>query len=414
LVSLNKSWPVTTSLSFGRHWKIGTEDPVVATAADLTVGEQRADERLTHVVAHPADADEGLKVLRAEIGAVGSRNDDESPALVVHGERRVRGRAHLAGGARAHRGGRDRAGVHGGDRSRQQIDAFEEERRFSGKNSANRSLAVICATSASTWEKSGVHGEIERGDGGLGSISRRARLGVGGRRGQRASQPGARRAFAARDAIRGRHPGSARREILESVEVLLVTDEAAAVARLLGGEHLIAAIARPVAVEHDPPGLRVSARVAQRRERNANLERPTAAVDLAGRIPEPIGSVVLAAVGIGVHRVVLDAARIGEEQDRRLAVVLGVEHEPAVIRRAFDVVAIGIGSADGGRIGVGEIECGVEILVVVGEPRDIRDLRGDACRRDWSRTRRRWDRHRATRHRRCRRPPRSDPWLDGC
>ena len=152
-----------------------------------------------------------------------------------------------------------------------------------------------------------------------------------------------------------------------------VADEAVLVARQRSGEHLGAEVARPVAVEQDPH-LRRRSRVAQRRERHPHLQHPAVAGDAAGGVPVEVGRVVLAA-RVGVDGVVLHAARVGEEHHRRLPVVVGVEDDAAVIGVGRHVVVVADRRADASRQRVGEAEGGVEEVVVVGEPGDVRHRR---------------------------------------
>ena len=170
--------------------------------------------------------------------------------------------------------------------------------------------------------------------------------------------------------VAARQPGQAG-------DLLLVADEAARAARQLAVEHLIAEVARPVAVEQDPPRLHRRRGEAQRREGNADLERPAGGGDPRRRVPVEVRRGVLAAGVVG-DRVVLDAARIGEELERRLAVVAGVEGHPAVVGGARQVVVVAERRADALRIGVREVERDIEEVVVVGQPGDRLHLRLDA------------------------------------
>ena len=169
--------------------------------------------------------------------------------------------------------------------------------------------------------------------------------------------------------VAARQPGQAG-------HLLLVADEAVAAARHLAVEHLIAEVARAVAVEQDAPGLDVGRVVAQRGEGDADLQRPAGRRDPRRRVPVEVGRVVLAA-GVVADGVVLDAARIGEEHERGLAVVAGVEDDAAVVGVARHLVVVAEGGADALRIGVREVEGGVEEVVVVGEPGDRLHLRLD-------------------------------------
>ena len=152
-----------------------------------------------------------------------------------------------------------------------------------------------------------------------------------------------------------------------------VADEAVGVARQARGEHLVAEVARPVAVEQDAPLRRIGVGIAQRGERNADLEHPAGGGDLRRAVPEVVGRVVLAGGVVG-QRVVLDAARVGEEHLRRVAVVLRVDDDAAVVGVGAHVVAVAQRRADRLRVGLVEPEGGVEEVVVVGEPGDARHL----------------------------------------
>ena len=176
----------------------------------------------------------------------------------------------------------------------------------------------------------------------------------------------------------GRHIGrgddvAARRQVLEADERVRSADEAVAAARQLRGKELIVVIARIVAVQQDAPGLGVDVLVAQRRERNPHLERPAARGDLRRRFPEEVGRRILARRIVG-DRVVLDAARIGEEHLGAAAVVSRAENDPAVVGEAGDVVAVAERRANRARVGIVELEPGVEKPIVVGEIGDVLHL----------------------------------------
>ena len=101
---------------------------------------------------------------------------------------------------------------------------------------------------------------------------------------------------------------------------------------------------------------------------------PAVLGDPARRVPVEVGRRVLAPGGVVLDGVVLDAAGVGQEQDAGAAVVAGVEDDAAVVDALGDVVPVGVRGADPRRVGVEELEAGVEVAVVVGEVPDVRDL----------------------------------------
>ena len=153
-----------------------------------------------------------------------------------------------------------------------------------------------------------------------------------------------------------------------------MADETVAPLRDLHREVLVAEIARAVPVQHDVPLLRVGFLVAERREGNPHLEDPPVARDAGGRVPEVVGGAVLAGRVVGV-RVVLDAVRVREEEDRAPRLPLGVEDDAAVIGGARHVVPVAVRRPDLVGRRVGELEPGVQKLLVVREIADVRDRR---------------------------------------
>src|SRR5205814_1901311 len=76
--------------------------------------------------------------------------------------------------------------------------------------------------------------------------------------------------------------------------------------------------------------------VAQLRERNTELGRPAKGVDPGGDVPDAVPRVVL--IAVVAHRVVaLHAVRIDRELVAGAPVVVGVDQELDLIRRAADV-----------------------------------------------------------------------------
>jgi hypothetical protein len=167
---------------------------------------------------------------------------------------------------------------------------------------------------------------------------------------------------------------SARRKVLQADERTAIADETVRPARQPVREHLIAPVARPVAVQHDSPLRRIAVLVAERRERDPHLEYPAVLRDLRGRVPEVVGRVVLAG-RIVRSGVVLDAARVREKQNRSAAIVARVEDDAGVIVGvATDVVAVVVRRTDVFRI-VEHLERGIEKAAVVCEIPDALDLR---------------------------------------
>jgi hypothetical protein len=164
---------------------------------------------------------------------------------------------------------------------------------------------------------------------------------------------------------------------LEVGEGVLEADEAASAARKAGAEDLVAELTGIVPVEHDPPRLDVASGVTQRREGDADLERPALGGDLALGLPEEVGGAVLVVRGVVLDGVVLDAARVGEEEDPGAAVVAGVEDDAPVVRGRRHVVPVVHRRADRSGIGILEAEARVQAPVVVGEVADALHLRRD-------------------------------------
>ena len=177
----------------------------------------------------------------------------------------------------------------------------------------------------------------------------------------------------------GRDDVPAGREAREAREDVLGADEAVPAPGQLRREHLVAEIPRTIPVSEDPPRLGVFPFVAERREGDSDLERPAGGGDLPRRVPEEVrGGVLVAVVGDGV---VLDAARVGEGEDRRPAVVPGVEDDSAVVRVAAQNIALRERRPDLPRLRVVALERRVEEPVVVGKPGNRPHLRRDVVSR---------------------------------
>src|ERR1051325_2670093 len=232
--------------------------------------------------------------------------------------------------------------------------------RFSGKNSANRSFATICAASDSTWEKSGLSvPSTASPESGLHLIS--------------APDVDGRRGCLVRGRERRDHEVRAVRKLLEPGQLARVADEAVHVAWQAGGEELVVAFARVVAVEEDAPGLDRRVRVAERRERDAQLERVAFLGDLALRVPEEVRRAVLPR-HVAVDRVVLEPVRIREELHRGLAVVPAVHDDAAVVREARERVVVAERRPDQLRVWIVETKRRVEVVVVGSEETEISHL----------------------------------------
>ncbi len=132
-------------------------------------------------------------------------------------------------------------------------------------------------------------------------------------------------------------------------------------------EALVAVLPRVIAHRDDPPGLRISASVAEARERDPDLERPAVRSDPAGGIPVEVRRRVFAAGRVVLDRVVLDTAQVREELRDRPQIVSGIEEQARIVLVRPDVVAIREVGAHARWIGVFAVEGGVEVPVVVGE-----------------------------------------------
>ncbi len=357
--------------------EVGAGHPVRAAAiavVDIPAGIEEADERLGEVVADAGHRDQRLEVLVGEARALGPRQDDRATAVVLADQHGVLGRGGAAGGAQAVRRGGEGPRVDRLDGRRQQVDALEEERSLLLEEQSEPFVGRDLPGVRLDLREVGVHRRVDDRRGIRNPLGIDAAVELGAPPGERAAEAVlwfcrlVRRDVRSDDVMRaGREPG-------ETDQRAGVADEAVGVARQARGEHLVAEVARPVAVEQDPPLRRIGVGVAQRRERDADLQHPAGGGDLRRAVPEVVGGVVLARGVVG-ERVVLDAAGVGEEHLRRMPVVLRVDDHPAVVGVGAHVVAVAQRRADRLRIGLVELEGSVEELVVVGEPGDAPHFR---------------------------------------
>jgi len=123
--------------------------------------------------------------------------------------------------------------------------------RFSGNESANRSLAEICAVSLSTCEKSGLTVKSSA----LSAFGRPfhvdANIAVDAVRGERRSWPIDRGARAPRADVRRRHEMTARRQVREADQRVGTADEAVATTRELCREDRVAEVTRVISEEQN-------------------------------------------------------------------------------------------------------------------------------------------------------------------
>src|SRR5207249_3390440 len=105
---------------------------------------------------------------------------------------------------------------------------------------------------------------------------------------------------------------SARRQMLEALELVDQADRTVTAARDLRRHDLIPKAVGVVAKQHHAPRLRIGVLVPERRERNPDFDRPAAVGDFRGGVPEEVRRLILAR-GIVGDRVVLDVAWRDEE-----------------------------------------------------------------------------------------------------
>ena len=307
---------------------------------------------------------------------VGTGEDDAAAAAVVGDERRVGGVADLAGRPHAPARRGDRPRVDRLDRGREQLHALEEERPLLGVEEREALVRRDLRHVRLDLREVGVDRRVERVVGVRDPLGVDAAGDVGRAVDERGAGAAAREGLLLGREVRRDDDVVAGGEARQAGERVGAADEAVAAARQRHREDLVAELPRVVAEEHDPPGLRAGPGVAQRGERDADLEHPAVLGDPPRRVPVEVGRGVLVAGGVVGHRVVLDAARGGEEEDAGAAVVAGVEDDAAVVDRLGDVVAVGVRRADLRRVGVEELESGVEVPVVVRDVSDRSHLGG--------------------------------------
>jgi hypothetical protein len=267
----------------------------VAAAPDLAVGPEQAHVGLAQVPAQPPDGDEGTELLVGEVGAVGAGQDHAAPTVVLGHERRVRRRAEPPGAPDTPARGGDRPRIDGRDGRAEQLAALEKERPLLGIEQGEALVDADLGDVGLDLRKVGVHGGVHCGAGGGRPFQVEAGVafdlfvvprGAGAVRGRAGLPSGG---------VGRQHEVAAGGQALEAVEGAAPANEAAAPARQLHVEELVAVVAGVVAVEDDAPGTRVAPRIAQRREGDSHLERPALAGDSAHRVPEIVGGGVLVA-----------------------------------------------------------------------------------------------------------------------
>ncbi len=228
----------------------------------------------------------------------------------------------------------------------------------------------ICATSASTWEKSGltvpsiarlalgVHFTSTPASSSTGSFTKPAD-GSAGSRGTPDSfavTKGAATRWEAEGSpvSPGQLPGPA--------------DEAVAAARDRARMDGVAVLARVVPPDEDSPRLRVRLRVPERRERDPELGLPPLVRHAGGRVVEEVRGEVLVPVRVVEHGVALDPARVHPQLHGRPPVVPGVEQDRDVVVGADDVVPVDVRGPDLPRLRVVALHRDVEVPVVVRHP----------------------------------------------
>src|SRR5207237_4975962 len=114
--------------------------------------------------------------------------------------------------------------------------------------------------------------------------------------------------------------------------------------------------------------------IAQRRGRNADLERPAALVDSRRRIPEEVPCRIFAG-RIVKHRVVLNIPGGGDEEGCGASTVPAVQKDAAVVVvTVADVVAVGEWRLDRRGVGILEFKGRVKESIVVGQIADVLHL----------------------------------------
>ena len=249
-------------------------------------------------------------------------------------------------------------------RRREQLDALEEERPLLGEEEGEALVGRDLRHVRLDLREVGVDRGVERRVGGRASTSRR------GRRRPRRSSVVERRCRAPplgrADLAGGRRtappPGGRRGQALRArSSVLRVADEAVAAARQArprtsGSGSRAGSCGRagcPRSAGRPSGSAATRTGCASRASSRSSVMRAAESQKKSGELSSPDG-----VVG---HRVVLDAARVGEEHLRRLAVVAGVEDDAAVVGRSRRRCR---GRRRGARIvaglGVVELEGGVE------------------------------------------------------
>ncbi len=356
----------------------------MAAAVDLADRSQEAHERPADVVAHAADGRGGPEVLVREVRGAHSREDHLAASAVVRHEKGVCDALGLPRDPRAPLRRGDRARVDRADGGREQLVALQEERPLLGIEEREALVGADLRHVGLDLGKVRVHRQVQGGGRAWSPLGVHAERAVEGLplEGQPEDVAGRRGALGGAGVRRHRHVAP-RGQALQADEGVLATDEAGPSAGQASAEQLVSVLPGIVPVEHDPPGLRIALRIAQRREGNADLEGPAVRRDAGCRAPEEIGGRILVpAAGVVVDRVVLDASRVGEQQDARLPVVTGIEDDPPVVGVVRHVVAVRERRPDAPGFRVVELEARVERLVVVGQVADAAHPGRDVVARD--------------------------------
>ena len=263
----------------GAPEEIAAERPVVPST--FAIGREQSGEAPRKRRAQAGQAHGGREVPGDERGLRRARHDGAAAAPVARHEHGVGGAAHFAGGARPPLGRGDGARVDDLERRLEQIRAFEKERPLFGIE--QRELRVHAQLGHVGFELREVGPErgVERGAGPGGPFD------IG---------PGAQVLPPSR--VRRGGQRAARRQAGE-LDALGVAQEARGAAGQAHGSERVSQLARIHALHDHTPRLPFPLRVAQGRERDAQLGGPGRVADGGARLPGEIGRQV---VGIAAER----------------------------------------------------------------------------------------------------------------
>ena len=226
-------------------------------------GREQAHERGAEVVAQAHDADVRFEVLQRGVRTLRAGQDDQAVAAIARGERGEGGLADPAGRAQSAAGRGDAAGVDRLERSREQIDSFDEERSLLGIKQGEALVGADLSHVALDLGEVRVEGGVDGGVGKRAPLHVHPDVRIQVAAGERRSEAGLRLVDALGGGVGRHHQMRPMGQIRESGQRARVADEAAHVSRQARREELIVAVARVVAVEQDAPGGRLGARVAQ-------------------------------------------------------------------------------------------------------------------------------------------------------